>query len=322
LVKKRTSVERHISGQKLRSDASAPPLSSLLGKKVRALLLPARLVHQRTDGAPPLRYSFLAKTAPFYKSPVGIDVTPKLLALMAFLAVYLATTKQGYAPIAMLPLLLPARLFPFQLKKVWLWRLVFGGGLVVVSLWYLGATAHIAEVIHQIQRPGLHVDESEQLHHIFQNPLKFLSMIFIQPFTIWSGNIYAGIVGVVTNKLVKLPIPVMLLSYMALLVTVFHRERSHVNGRDRLYVLACSTGAFLATFTLINLALYLSFTRVGYDHVEGLQGRYFLALLPLLGIILHTAMPKLFLKISDGFMNLLAYPAIVIGLVTTTLLVF
>lgn len=251
-----------------------------------------------------------------------IIVTPKLLALTAFLAAYLATTKQGYVPIAMLPLLLPARLFPFNLKKVWLWRLLFGGSLVLISMWYLGATAHIAEVIHQTQRPGLHVNEADQLHHIFQNPLVFLAIIFIQPFTVWSGNIYAGIVGVVTNKLVKLPIPVMLLSYLALMLTLFHRERAHVSGRDRLYVLVCSMGAFLATFTLINLALYLSFTRVGYGHVEGLQGRYFLALLPLLGIILHTAMPKLFLKISDGFMDLLAYPAIVVSLVTTALLVF
>ena len=90
-------------------------------------------------------------------------------------------------------------------------------------------------------------------------------------------------------------------------ITCFHKEKEHVRGRDRLYVLISSTGVFLATFILINLALYLSFTRVGFDRVEGLQGRYFLPLLPLLGIILHTAMPRLFLKFPDKFMDV--YPS-------------
>jgi uncharacterized membrane protein len=108
---------------------------------------------------------------------------------------------------------------------------------------------------------------------------------------------------------------------MTMVITSLHKERLQVNRRDRLYVLISSIGAFLATFILINLALYLSFTRVAYDHVEGLQGRYFLALLPLLGIILHLAMPKLFLKISDRLMDLITYPVVVIGLITATAII-
>lgn len=286
-------------------------------------LLPTALVQGGTIGMDGLvnGLSWLIIALTFAILVKKVVITPKLLTLLAFLAVYLATTKQGYMPIALLPLLLPARLFPFSLKKVWIWRVAYGGGLLLASLWYLGATSHTAEVIHLVQRPGLYVNEAAQLHYIFQNPLKFLGMIFIQPFTTWSGNIYAGIVGVVTNKLVKLPLAIIALLYTTLFITAFHRERAHVSGRDRLYVLACSVGSFLTTFILINLALYLSFTRVGYDHVEGLQGRYFLALLPLLGIILHTAMPKVFLKMSEGFMALITYPALLLSLVITGIIV-
>lgn len=289
-----------------------------------AALLPTSVVQGLTIGMDGLvnGLSWLITALTFAILIKKINLTPKLLVLIAFLAVYLATTKQGYLPIAALPLLLPARLFPFNLKKVWLWRVGFGLGLLIISLWYLGNTAHIAEVIHHIQRPGLRVDESAQLHFIFQNPLEFLGMIFIQPFTIWSASIYAGIVGIVTNKLVILPIPMLVLLYAGLIITLFHRERAHVAGRDRLYVLVSSLGAFLATFILINLALYLSFTRVGYNRVEGLQGRYFLPLLPLMGIILHTAMPKLALKISDRLMSILMYPIIVSGLLITCISVY
>ena len=146
-------------------------------------------------------------------------------------------------------------------------------------------------------------------------------MIFIQPFTIWSAAIYAGIVGVLTNKLVYLPLSLIVLLYLLLAITSLHKEPEHVRGRDRWYVLVYSTGVFLATFILINLALYLSFTRVGYDHVEGLQGRYFLALLPLLGIILHTAMPRLFLKISDTLTNIITYPILALGLIVTAIII-
>lgn len=287
-------------------------------------LLPTSVVQGLTIGMDGLvnGLSWLITALTFAILVKKITITPKLLALIAFLAVYLATTKQGYLPIAALPLLLPARLFPFNLKKVWIWRVGFALGLLIISLWYLGSTAHIAEVIHHIQRPGLHVDEGAQLHQIFQNPLQFLGMIFIQPFTIWSANIYAGIVGIVTNKMVMIPIPLIALLYIILGVTLFHRERSHVSGRDRISVFIYSLAAFLATFILINLALYLSFTRVGYDHVEGLQGRYFLALLPLLGIILHTAMPKLVLKLSDSFLTVLIYPVIIMALIVTAELVY
>ncbi|HSX46985.1 MAG TPA: DUF2142 domain-containing protein, partial [Patescibacteria group bacterium] len=131
--------------------------------------------------------------------------------------------------------------------------------------------------------------------------------------------VYGGMVGIITNKLVTVPVLVIALLYASLGLTVFHKEREHVYGRDRLYVLVSSVGAFLATFILINIALYLSFTQVGINHVEGLQGRYFLALFPLIGIILHTALPRLFVKVPDVLVNALAYPAIATGLIATFL---
>lgn len=284
-------------------------------------LLPTSLTQAGTIGMDGLvnGLSWLIIALTFAVLLKKLVITPTLLAVILFLAFYLATTKQGYVPLAALPLILPARLFPFDLKKVWVWRLFFGGLLLLTSLWYLGATSPIAEVIHRVQRPGLYVNEADQLHYIFQYPLHFLAIIFVQPFTLWAASTYAGIVGVLTNRLVYLPLSVIALLYALLGITCFHKEKEHVSGKDRLYVLISSIGIFLATFILINLALYLSFTRVGFDRVEGLQGRYFLPLLPLLGIILHTAMPRLFLKIPDKFMDIIVYPSLVLSLITAAI---
>jgi uncharacterized membrane protein len=243
-----------------------------------------------------------------------LKITPKLLAILAALCVVIVVTKQAYAPLVLLPLVIPARLYPFRYKKVWLWRAALGGGLLGLSAWYIGKTSAIAEVIHHIQRPGLHVNEAEQLHFVFQHFLQFLGMIFVQPFTIWAASIYAGMVGVMSNRLVYIPIPVIVFLYVLLLVTCFHKERPRLAKRDRLFVLGSSLAAFLGTFILINIGLYLSFTRVGFDHVEGLQGRYFLPLLPLLGVLLHVSMPNLFLKLSDRMARFIVYPGILTGL--------
>jgi uncharacterized membrane protein len=250
-----------------------------------------------------------------------LKLSGRLVAAIALIALFLATTKQAYLPVALLPLFVPANHYPLSYKKVWLWRLLFGGSLVAASLWYVGATSPIAEIMHFIQRPGLYVDEAAQLHYVFQHMLQFLGMIFVQPFTVWSANIYAGIVGIVTNKVIFLPIAVIILLYLTIFITSLHKERPHIAKRDQLFVVGASLGALLGSFILINLALYLSFTRVGYDHVEGLQGRYFLPLLPLLGVVLHVAWPRLFLKISDRLAWLVVYPSVIIGLTSALLLV-
>jgi uncharacterized membrane protein len=245
-----------------------------------------------------------------------LRLSTKVVSLLGFLSLFLATTKQAYGLIALLPLLIPARLYPFSYRLVWLWRGILGGVLLITGLWYIGYTSHIAEMLHFVQRPGLNINEADQLHYIFQHPIQFIAMILIQPFTLWGANVWAGIVGVITNRTIFLPIVVILGLFATMFVALFERERPHIAKRDKLFIVGASAVAFAGTFVLINLALYIAFTRVGYDHVEGLQGRYFLPLLPLVGILLHVLMPELFLKISHSQITTIAYGGILIGLVS------
>jgi uncharacterized membrane protein len=250
-----------------------------------------------------------------------IKVSSKILALILLLSLFLATTKQTYAPIAVLPLLIPARLYPFAYKKVWAWRAAFGAALVGVSLWYISATSPVNEIMHFIQRPGLYINEADQLHYVFQHPLQFLGMIFSQPLPIWSAHTYAGVVGVMTNRMLLLPIVVIVLLLTTLAVTVFHKERLHIASRDKLFVVSGSMIALVATFILINLALYLSFTRVGHPRVEGIQGRYFLPLLPLVGIVLHVLMPRFALRLSNAAVYLIAATGVAVGLISAIIVI-
>lgn len=246
-------------------------------------------------------------------------ITPKILALVAFLSLYLATTKQAYGLIALLPLLLPARLYPFAYKKVWAWRVGFAGVLAATGMWYIGQTSSIASIIHFIQRPGLNIDEGAQLHYVFQNAVQFLVMIFAQPFSLVSAGIYGGMVGVMTNRTIFIPVSITILLLGTLLLTTFHKEKVAIAKRDKLFILAGAGGALVLTFILINLGLYLSFTQVGFGRVEGLQGRYFLPLLPLLGVIIHLLAPKLFFRLSDVTVMVASSIAVMAGLISASI---
>jgi uncharacterized membrane protein len=208
----------------------------------------------------------------------------------------------------LLPLIIPTKLYNFNNRKSIVLRSLYTISLVLLTVWYLLVTGPIAGIMHYIQRPGLHVDSRDQLRFVFSHPLQTLWMILIQPFTFLYGGVYAGFVGVLTNRMVALPGQVMTLLYGALAVGLFASERTEQVYEYRKRLRIAAGVAWVGTFVLINLALYITFTRVGEGKVEGVQGRYFLPIVPLLLVFpLTMARPdKLQLK--------WARPAAVLGI--------
>jgi uncharacterized membrane protein len=221
-----------------------------------------------------------------------VRLTAPAVAAFALLSTYLATTKQGYVLLAAFPLVIPAALYPVKQKAANYIRIGFGLFLVLLSVWYFRQTAPIADVMHFIQRPGLDVDSAAQWRYILDNPLTVLLMIITQPFSLVYAGVYAGVVGVITNRLLYLSIPVIGLLYIGL-AAAFASGAPDKNLQlpwKRLRIAGVAT--LLGTFTLISLALYVSFTQVGHPHVEGIQGRYFLPLVPLLAVWAPRLKPK------------------------------
>jgi uncharacterized membrane protein len=252
-------------------------------------LLPTSLVQATTMGmdgiVTSLGWLIIALTiAALVQKDKGARLAPLTLLLLAFLGLYLATTKQGYVLLAAFPLIIPARLYPFKQKTANFIRISFGAVLVLISIWYFRQTAPIADVMHFVQRPGLFVDSAAQWRHVLENPLSVLTMIVAQPFTLGYGGIYAGMVGVLTNRMIHLPVLTMVLLYLGLLTAAISTEKAKKLKLDWKRLLLGSAAVLAGTYVLISLALYVSFTRVGHPYVEGIQGRYFLPLLPLLAI--------------------------------------
>lgn len=211
-----------------------------------------------------------------------IKFSPKVIAITLLLSLYLATTKQGYALIAAMPLIIPSRFYNLSKKQARTLRVIFGALLVIVAAWYVKATAPLASILHQVQRPGLYVDSGAQVRYFLSHPISVTLAILFAPFTISYLGVYAGVVGVLTNRLIYLPIPLIILLYLALIAVIMNMKGTSELRSERRRLLLGSSAAFVGTFILINLALYVSFTKVGNPSIEGVQGRYLLPLAPLL----------------------------------------
>lgn len=221
-----------------------------------------------------------------------VKARPLILTVLAVLSTYLATTKQGYVLISALPLLIPAASYPFSKKVANIMRVGFGFFLILLSFWYFRQTAPIADIMHFIQRPGLFVDSAAQWRYILQHPLAVLSMILLHPFSFGYGGIYAGVVGVLTNRLVHLPIVTIALLYFGMMIAALGSKKDKIAKADLRRAQVGAALVLFGTFVLINLALYVSFTQVGFKRVEGIQGRYFLPLLPLIAVWTNLLSPK------------------------------
>ncbi len=77
---------------------------------------------------------------------------------------------------------------------------------------------------------------------------------------------------------------------------------------------------FIAAILAIAAALYMSWTAVGKDTVDGFQGRYVLPILPLLGWLIPAYGPRLSRMLSPLWIAVFAFPVVLIPTAVWTLM--
>ena len=213
---------------------------------------------------------------------------------LIFLALGLGLTKQTNL-ILLLPLLfLPRGIFNSVRQKR---LLIFGTliiGILAAFIW-LGVviTHHYNTAPSEV---GLaNVNQSAQLSFILHHPIAFIE-------TILKTYVYEGfrgtplpdfywtsMYGYFSTFVYKLPALFISLGYMVLLVTLLYTDRLTEQARKQMMRLA-KIQMFILILSVVSIAgaLYLTWTSVGQLQVSGIQGRYFISLIPLL-IPLFTA---------------------------------
>lgn len=189
----------------------------------------------------------------------------------------LCLSKPVYAPLAFLVLLIPAARLPRRGAALLLHGAVMAGALTLAL-----ATAGAADISI---RPDAPVDADRQIADALADPLRVAGIV-AEDYLRRGPRYAAQIVGQLGWLDVNLPKALLgghllLLGLVALLDT---RTTVAVSLPQRVVL----TLVALATMALVSASQYAVWTPYGADHVEGVQGRYFLPLAPAAVWIFHT----------------------------------
>lgn len=181
----------------------------------------------------------------------------------------IVASKLPYAPLLILPAILGST------AK---WRsvvLAIVPGVLIAALWlHVGVRAAGVPFLH-----GTGVDAGQQVHFIVSHPRAACHAV-IRTYELFARNFiqqFFGVLGWVDAFLPNWSYRVMECLFAGVLAyCLFHRARE-----DRLRGVM-QAGAILAVVAVsvwaVSLALYVAWTVVGYDHIDGIQGRYFIPL--------------------------------------------
>lgn len=203
----------------------------------------------------------------------------KINAIIIFtLPLLLSLSKQAYFPLILLYLLIPVKKIGNRKKYFTAFASIVLLNLGAIALWSLMIKDLYVPLQPQVSPGG-------QLLFILANPLNFLKVI-VETLLVLGGKLlkqFIGLLGWIDTALSSFHI----YSYfiMLFLVTVTIIEKNIVISFKQKLIIFYT---FLLNLTIIMFLIYLSWTPVGGQRVEGLLGRYFIPIFPLFFLLFYS----------------------------------
>lgn len=204
------------------------------------------------------------------------NITRRDLSVLYIAACLIGLCKIVYLPLVLLYLIIPIIKFGSKKRKIIHLSIIFGLVVVVNLTWLMLSSRYLVEY-----NEG--VNSGIQLKNILQNPINYLEVIF-NTMNIYMQSWVNNMLGLSLGAFVfNLPGMFFFSSFAVMLLLFFQRSDAlKMRVMDRIIF----AGVFLIIFCLILTSLYMQWTPVGYNIVEGVQGRYFLPILLLVPIII------------------------------------
>lgn len=205
---------------------------------------------------------------------VKIDIV-----VLCLLSILLSLSKQAYFLIPFLCFLIPQYKFGTQKKYFAICLFLSLTSAIAWICW-----SFVIKEIHVPLKPDAPV-VAEQARFVLSHPVKF-AVIVLKDFNVNLDAYLKQFIGVLGWLDTQLP-SILLISYSHILVVIAlidSRPNVIITFRDKLKIFA----VLLATSFLMSLLVYLSWTPVGKEAVEGIQGRYFIPIAPLLFLLFYN----------------------------------
>jgi uncharacterized membrane protein len=199
------------------------------------------------------------------------------------LALTVGLVKQAHIPILLLLVLLPMCNQNYRNKKIFAILIATGlGAFSLFIFWYMKTSGIVINFDPSIQ-PEL------QKQFVLHNPIEFAKILIRTYFTNNSNGFIIGMFGNFGWLTVTLPMLFIILSASLLILSTGIRNKGELIMKDLLRDIKKSVwfrvaliGTFVLVTVIVSAALYLYWTPYQFGSVLGIQGRYFLPILPLL----------------------------------------
>ena len=196
---------------------------------------------------------------------------------LLIMSIIIALCKIVYIPLVGLLLIIPKEKFKDNKNKI-INFIVIAGIAVVINLIWLAISSRYLSTF----REG---DSKIQVLLALQNPIQFIQQ-FLYTLNINSGNYILSLFGADLGwgELVKINT---IVPYCLLGIYVFTAITDNkLKNRFEVYQIVWISLVVLAIIALVFASLYVQWTTIGNESIIGVQGRYFLPIIPLIMLLL------------------------------------
>ena len=198
---------------------------------------------------------------------------------LSLLLIFLSVCKIVYLPFCFLILLIPKECYKNIKNKMIYTISILLISMIISFIWLKICSPFLYSfTVYRGSNPD------EQLKYIISNPFKYLKTILV---TIKTDGVlyleemfglYLGRIAIVTSKF---------LAYFSMLIvfillSINNARKSMLKVIEQIFVGLIIVGTFILIFT----SLYLQWTPVCSKYIIGIQGRYFIPLIPLISLLL------------------------------------
>ena len=248
-------------------------------------LMPMTLFQTASSSADALimAYSLFFLAVVIHLATKPVELSLRGLGLLFLLTVCVSLGKTAYLPLPLLLLMVPANRFPPLHNPRLALTAVMITAILLPFLW----TLWVRDIYIQGRRdPTRDIHPDRQLTWVLEHPIEFFGVLgeTIQTQFGFYRDSLIGYLGWLDTPLPKWSVFTYILALI--LAVILDRERRAPAFPHGVYwILASVLGS---NCLLIFLMLYLSWTDVGGPLIEGIQGRYFIPLLPLFLLLFST----------------------------------
>src|SRR6476646_4803281 len=163
--------------------------------------------------------------------------------------------------------------------------------VILSPMWVFLVSAEIAawRLQEEGHHPPEHFDPLWKLLYMWDHPYHF-PLAAWRALSGWGDRLWQELIGIVGWQDILLPT----WTYVALTVLLFlvPFQKLQVSGATRARVAAITGLVVLSYVILVYLIFFLTYTPLDVDHVRGVQGRYFVVVLPVAAIFVATVVNR------------------------------